>query len=210
MLVMRWKRSGWISNSQASFFLMPSRNCCFPTARPWLFPTRKVTFSGSIFRLFSLDSSYVMTPIMLQGSHKWSGVRWGPRQGSWLQFLPKRCSMIITYVLVFQYWNKNTYILVLRLTCGIPMNSHHVAQLYNFLPSIGWMIWNYFSLFQEVSSVSSGFNMFGWINSTSMMLIDLKNPESTDLGGSLISLFATVVLYGFVPPQVVLDFFQQQ
>lgn len=59
------------------------------------------------------------------------------------------------------------------------------------------MIWNYFSLFQEVSSVSSGFNMFGWINSTNMMLIDLKNLESTDLGGSLISLFATVVLYGF-------------
>lgn len=43
-----------------------------------------------------------------------------------------------------------------------------------------------------------------------MMLIDLKDPESTDLGGSLTSLFATVVFYGFVPSQVVLDFFQQQ
>lgn len=92
------------------FFLMPPGNCFFPTARPWRFPPGKVTFCGSIFRLFNLDSSYVMTPIMLQGSHKWSGVRWGPRQGSWIQFLPRRCSMIITYVLVFQFLNKSTYV----------------------------------------------------------------------------------------------------
>ena len=161
------------------------RELFFPTARPWPFPPCKVPFGGSIFRLFNLDSSYVMTPIMLQGSHNWSGVRWGPRQGSWLQFLPKRCSMIITYVLVFQFLTKK-YIYVYQCLDWNLVSPWIPIMLRNYItlchPSVEWFGIRYFSLFQEVSSVSSGFNMFGWINSTNMMLIDLKKSGKHGFG----------------------------